>query len=420
MPGLPQWLVVARREFLERVRTVWFVIVTILGPIGMAAIIVVPAWLAVRGAQEEVKIQVVDRTGQHLDLAIATAINDLRSNLVIEPVAPDADLETLRKRIRDDDIDGFLVLPADTLHGGTVEYRGVNATSAIVVQGIARLVDYAVRVKKLEGKLAPAEIMAVLTPIEFDAKQDMGTAQAASGQASFFVGFATMMILYMAILLYAVNVLRSVILEKQSRVVEIMVSSVKPRALMLGKVVGVGSVGLFQLAMWAVMALLMLRYRGTVLGWFGIEGAGAYELPSVNAASLALVLAYFLLGYFFYASLYAAIGAMVNSEQEAQQAQAPVMVLLVIPIACVQLIGNDPRGGAAQVLTMLPFSSPVLMPMRYMLGGAGTGQVALSLAILVATTAATVLLAGRIYRTGILMYGKRPSLRELARWITHR
>jgi ABC-2 type transport system permease protein len=321
MPGMPQWLVVARREFLERVRTIWFVIVTVLGPIGMAAIIIVPAYLTVRGAEEEVRIQVVDKSGQHLDVAIATAINDLRSNLVIEPVAADSDLELLRKRIRDEDIDGFLILPADTMTGGTVEYRGVNATSAIVVQGIAQLVDYAVRIKKLEGKLAPAEIVAVLTPIRFDAKQDMGTAEATSGKASFFVGFATMMILYMAILLYAVNVLRSVVLEKQSRVMEIVVSCVKPRSLMLGKVVGVGSVGLFQLAMWAVMMMLLLHYREAVLGWFGIHGAGAFELPAVNPASLALVLGYFLLGYFFYASLYAAIGAMVNSEQEAQQAQ---------------------------------------------------------------------------------------------------
>jgi ABC-2 type transport system permease protein len=168
------------------------------------------------------------------------------------------------------------------------------------------------------------------------------------------------------------------------------------------------------------MMLLLLRYRETVLGWFGIHGAGAFSLPSVNAASLVLVLAYFLLGYFFYASLYAAIGAMVNSEQEAQQAQAPVVILLVIPVACVQLIGNDPRGTAAEVLTLLPFSSPVLMPMRYMLGGASTTDLVLSLAILAATTAGTVLLAGRIYRVGILMYGKRPSLRELGRWLTYR
>jgi ABC-2 type transport system permease protein len=135
---------------------------------------------------------------------------------------------------------------------------------------------------------------------------------------------------------------------------------------------------------------------------------------------MAIVLAYFVAGYFFYASLYAAIGAMVNSDQEAQQAQTPVVLLLIVPVLCVQLVASDPRGGAAEVLTLIPFSSPVLMPMRYLLGGATGLDVLLSLGVLVLSTAAALMLAARIYRIGILMYGKRPSLRELARWLRYR
>ena len=419
MPSLPQWLVVARREFLERVRTVWFAIVTVLGPAGMAALIIVPAWLSVRDARDKVDIQVVDRSGQGWDQALAQVDARGQGNFVFAPAGTD-DVDVLRRRIRDRDIDGFLILPADILQGGTIEYRGANATSQIAMARLYALVDGAVRARKLAGKLSVDEIKDVLRPVGFDAKQDMGTAEAASGKASFFVGYATMFILYMAILLYAVNVLRSVVLEKQSRVVEIMVSSVKPRALMLGKVLGVGAVGLFQLSLWAIIALLLLTYREQVLGLFGVEGAGSFELPAVDALSLTLVLTYFLLGYFFYAAIYAALGAMVNSDQEAQQAQMPVVILLIIPVACAQLVAGDPRGGTAEVLTLIPFASPVLMPMRWMLGGASEFDVALSLAILAATTAGTVLLAGRIYRVGILMYGKRPSLRELGRWLRYR
>ena len=143
------------------------------------------------------------------------------------------------------------------------------------------------------------------------------------------------------------------------------------------------------------------------------------SLPPIGAGDLAVVLLYFALGYFFYAALYAAIGAMVSSEQEAQQAQTPVVMLLIIPVVCVQLVTNDPRGGIAQVLTLIPFSSPVLMPMRYLLGGATPMDLVMSLGILALSLVGAVALAGRIYRVGILMYGKRPTLRELGRWLRY-
>jgi ABC-2 type transport system permease protein len=215
------------------------------------------------------------------------------------------------------------------------------------------------------------------------------------------------------------NVMRSVVQEKTSRVVELMVAAAKPRALMAGKIIGVGAVGLLQLAIWLGMAYLTIQYREHVLGVFGVEGSGGFAIPPLRPSEIAIALAYFLFGYFFYAALYAAVGAMVSSEQEAQQAQTPVILLLIIPMTCMQLVANDPRGSTAELMTMLPFSSPILMPMRYLLGGASVLQLVLSLAILIASTAIVVAIAARIYRVGILMYGKRPSLRELARWLRY-
>jgi ABC-2 type transport system permease protein len=248
-----------------------------------------------------------------------------------------------------------------------------------------------------------------------------GEAKGSSGFAAFIVGYVIVFILYMAILLYAMNVMRSVVQEKTSRIVELMVAAAKPRALMAGKILGVGAVGLLQLAIWLGMGYLTMTYRDSMLGVFGVAPSGSsFALPSLHPIEILVVLIYFVLGYFFYASLYAAVGAMVSSDQEAQQAQTPITMLLVLTIICVQLVANDPRATGPMVLTLIPFSSPILMPMRWLLGGASGAQVILSFAILAASTWLVALASARIFRVGILMYGKRPSLREVARWLRYR
>jgi ABC-2 type transport system permease protein len=417
---MSEWLVIARREFIERVRTGWFVVVTVLGPVAMVALMVVPAWLGERSASQRIVIQVVDRSGHELVPGLVSEAARVGANLDLQPVAADIDDELLVGRIRDQSINGFLTIPPGALAGEPAVYRGDNATNLRIRGTLIHALNEAAKAVRARAAGIPDETLASLgrPPIDVVARHDTGRGGTTSGEASFVAGFAVMFILYMSILLYAVNVMRSVIQEKTSRVVEIVVSAIKPRALMLGKVIGVGSVGLLQLGIWAVVALVMVALRVEILGLFGITGS-SFDLPPLDAMDVLVILAYFALGYFLYAALYAAIGAMVNSEQEAQQLQTPVILLLIVPIACVQMVSNDPRSGAAQLLTMVPFSSPVLMPMRYLLGGATWSEVGLSLLLLVASIAVAVAVAARIYRVGILMYGKRPSLRELARWIRY-
>ena len=411
-------IAIARREFLERVRTWWFVAVTLLGPVGMIAILVIPAWLAAKNAEEGFEIEVVDRTGRDLAAALSTEVETAGVRFELRAVDPEVAEATLLERIRDKEIDGFLLLPKDLFSGGDAIYKGDNATDMALNSVLEELVRFAVvRAKASTLGISELDVLDLMARVNVDAQQTTGTAETRSGRASFIVGYAVMFILYMAILLYAVNVLRSVVMEKSNRVIEIIVSSVKPTQLMLGKVVGVAAVGLLQLSIWALMAVLMFRFREQILGFFGVHGAGAIQVPSLGLLSFALALLYFLLGFLFYASLYAAIGAMVNSEQEAQQAQTPLVILLIIPAACVQLVAGDPRGTVSQVLTQIPFSSPILMPMRYLLDAASPAEVSLSLAILVASTALAVVAAAKIYRVGILMHGKRPSLAEIWRWL---
>jgi ABC-2 type transport system permease protein len=414
-----QWAVVARREFLERVRTKWFIVVTVLGPLAMIGLVVLPAWLGHRAAKEQVIIDVVDRSDHGLTAAIAATAPLLGSRLEVHD-AHDADPASLEADIRDERIQGYLILPDDVLTGGQVVYRGDNATNFEFLARLGVVVNQVVKAARgAQAGLDADQIAAMLRPVDIDAKHTTGTGEAKSATESFMVGYLIAFILYMSIMLYGVNVMRSVVMEKTSRVVEIVVSATRPGGLMLGKVFGVGAVGLLQLGIWATVALLLIQFHSQILGMLGVasSGGGLPALPDLALADLALVLVYFLLGYFLYAALFAGLGAMVNSEQEAQQVQTPVVMLLVVPIVCAQLVANDPRGTAAEVLTLIPFASPVLMPMRWLLGGASPLDLALSLATLVAAIAGAVWLAARIYRIGILSYGKRPSLRELARWI---
>lgn len=417
---MPEWLVVARREFVERVRTVWFAIVTLLGPVVLVAIMVVPAWLA-SSAEETAIIEVVDRSGRDLSAGLARNAARLGANLDVRRVAQNTDEAALAARIRDQQINGYLVLPPDVLRGGAVTYRGDNATNLRLRGNLIQALNAAAVEMRVADSGIPEETIAALyqPAIELDVRHDTGRGEVKSAEASFVAGYAAMFVLYVAILLYAVNVMRSVIQDKTTRVIELVISAISPRALMLGKVIGVGTVGLLQLAIWSVISLVLVSYRAEILALFGVAGAASTELPPLTVVDVLVILAFFALGYFFYAALYAGIGAMVNSDQEGQQLQTPVTLLLIVPVTCVQLVANDPRGGAAQALTLIPFSAPVLMPMRYLLGGASWLEIALALALLLVFMAGAVALAGRIFRVGILMYGKRPSLRELARWLRH-
>ncbi|MBP6631989.1 MAG: ABC transporter permease [Kofleriaceae bacterium] len=398
------WWVIARREFAERVRTKWFVIGTLLGPIGMIALIVIPALLS-RAGTETVSIQILDRTSR-LAPTMSAAFAAIGWKAEVVPAeTPEA---TLLARIGDETIDGFVTVPVDGLGAGEITYQGDNASSLLVIEIVRQVVTTTVQTARgLDAGVPAAQLGQVLAPVRVRAQHTTGEAGGRSGAAAFVVGYAVMFVLYMAILLYAMNVMRSVVQEKTSRVVELIVAATKPRALMAGKILGVGAVGLVQLTVWLGMAVITLRVRDQA------------SIPPLGVAEVVVILAYFVLGYFFYAALYAAVGAMVSTEQEAQQAQTPVVMLLILPMVSMNLVSNDPRGGMAELMTQLPFASPILMPMRFLLGGAGPIQVGISLLILVASTAAVSALAARIYRVGILMTGKRPSLRELWRWLRY-
>ena len=237
-----------------------------------------------------------------------------------------------------------------------------------------------------------------------------------SARVNMIVGFSVAMLLYIAIVLYGQIVLRSVAEEKQSRVAEVVLASVPARVLLSGKILGIGGVALLQLGIWTSALATLLANRGRIFALLGLSGASV-PLPSVQLNDVILLGAYFVLGYVLYASLFALVGSIASSEQEAQQAQTPVLMLLVSSIALLQTALQDPNGTIATALSMIPFSAPIMMPLRLGLADVPSRQVAMSVGVLFLTTVACLMTAGRVYRTALLMYGKRPTLAEITRWI---
>jgi ABC-2 type transport system permease protein len=265
--------------------------------------------------------------------------------------------------------------------------------------------------------IAPADAERLKrSSLDLRAERITPTGRGGSGQVSIIIAISVAMLLYITIFIYGQNVLRGVIEEKQTRVAEIVVSSVRPTTLLAGKVLGVGAVGLTQMIIWSAASIAMAKYRVALLQHFGAS-ATPIQLPSISWQQTLLLILFFLLGYTFYAALFAAIGATVSTEQEAQQAQMPVVMLLVISIMFLQPVLNNPDGALALNLGWLPFSSPIVMPLRMSAVNVSPWEIGLSLFSLAAGCYIAVYVAARVYRTGLLMYGKRPSYREIMRWV---
>lgn len=409
-------LVVLRREYLYRVRNRWFVIGTVALPALLIGAIAISAMSEVRRSNRDRALPIVDQSGVLYDLVARR----LESTFEPERVAMTAEaLEKVAERARERSISGYLVLDAETLNSGKATFHGDRAPRSLNKIRMQQAVVRSALEVRLRATDSDTNVEDLLSggDIDFESVSDEAPEEGARvvGMA---VGFAGAMVLYLVILIYGMMVMRSVLEEKTSRIVEVIISSVRPWELMLGKILGVGAVGLTQVAIWVLTATLGLTFGLPYLIAFRPELANVRELlqylPAVGA--LVLFLAFFVLGYLLFSSLYAAVAAMCSTEEEAQQTQFPVTMLVVIPILFMSSIMEDPNSTLSTALSLVPFFSPIVMLPRY-LGGAPLWQVGLSLVLMVITIVGVAWVAGRIYRVGILMQGKRPTLPELWRWV---
>ena len=407
------WAVI-RREYLQRVRSKWFVITTLAAPILLIAMIVVPAFFAARGDEADRNILIVDGTNvlyERLESDFEAGGYSVAEERWTADVVTD-----LRQRASDGDIGGFLLLDELTLETGEAALythdrpstiRRLTLRSAIVRAAL----EYRLEEQGIDGSamLAGGELRVEMLTEEGSDTDD----------PQFFVAYLGTMFLYMVILIYAVSVMRATLEEKTSRVVEVIISSMKPWHLMLGKIIGVGAVSLTQMAAWLSLGALGVGAGIPMLIAARPELAALENLAEIlpGLALLLLFVGFFVFGFFMYAGLYAAVGAMCSSDEEAQQAQVPVMMFLIVPIVFVMQAIEDPLSPLVTGLSLIPLFSPVLMWARVSGGGVPGWQVGLSFILMGATVFAVAWLAGRIYKVGILMAGKRPSVSELWRWV---
>jgi ABC-2 type transport system permease protein len=443
--GSKLWAII-RREYIERIRTRWFIISTLFAPLLFAGVAFLPLLLMHRDAKTVApRVVVLDATQRGLGNFVARSIAALQntaedaSTADVRIVAPDS-MTAARTQATDEVArrlaNGFIVLDTSTLRGDTVSYAGRRADSRSDRALIATAVRSGLVALRLQSAgLAEASVDSVVSApvpvVRAEAINDAGhdTSTPAKAIIATFVAF----FLYMSILFYGQSMLSGVIEEKMSRVSEIVISSVKPETLLAGKVIGVTAVGLTQQIVWVGGSIALISARAMLFGAPAIAkaqaagaagaagGFGSADMLAAVVATpwswVALVVLFFLLGLLFYGAAYAAIGATVGSEQDARQAAFPVIMLLVLTAVLISPTVQNPTGQLATIMSLLPFSSPIIMPVRMAITNVPLIQVIGSLAILLASCLGMVWLAGRIYRVGLLMYGKRPTFAELRRWI---
>ena len=422
------WAII-KREYLERVRTKWFIVATVFGPIFFGAMIIVPAVLAKRGkaTAEFTNTRIIDATTTGIGYRIADGMIRARPPgsagpdvVVVRPSELTQAESTATRNVVGKQISGYLVVDVRTLGGEEIRYAGRNATSLGDMERMRAVVKEALLRQRLEAAGIDSSRVRDLTfiPLRLNSERITDKGRGGSGTISIIFAGAIAFLLYMSIVLYGQNVLRGVLEEKTTRVAEVVVSSVSPETLLAGKVLGVGAVGLTQQILWVITTVIMFKLRGPLLERFGINTM-PFALPEISFGLAALLLLFFVLGFIFYSSLYAAVGASVNSEQEAQQAVQPMLILLVATAIFINPILINPTSTLATVMSLLPFSAPIIMPLRLALGSVPWYELVGSLVGVALACWGATWLAARIYRVGLLMYGKRPTLREMGRWLSY-
>ena len=422
------WAIV-KREYLERVRTKWFIFATIFGPIFFGAMIIVPAVMAKRSksTMEFTNTRILDATTTGIGARIAESMNRGHSPGAIPPqvyIVKPSELSqaesTATHQIMNKQLSGYLIADARTLGGEEARYAGRNATSIGDMERLRASVKEALLAQRLETAGIDTSKVRDLTfiPLRLNSERITDKGRGGSGAVSIIFAGAIAFLLYMSIVLYGQNVLRGVLEEKTTRVAEVVVSSVQPETLLAGKVLGVGAVGLTQQILWVITTVIMFKLRQPLLEKFGISTM-PFALPEISIGFGLLLLLFFVLGFTFYSSLYAAVGASVNTEQEAQQAVQPMLILLVATAIFINPILINPTSRLATVMSLLPFSAPIIMPLRLALGSVPWYELVISLVGVFLACLGATWLAARIYRVGLLMYGKRPTLREMGRWLSY-
>ena len=433
------WIII-QREFMTRVKKKSFILLTILMPFIFAALIVVPLMLATIQGDEQKTVMVVDKTGRYVGSLKSTA------NYAFVPTADNKD----EFYTEDSEVEAVVQITADLAKNPkAVTIYSPREVKAELLSYVETCLGEQVRREKLSAYNIP-ELETIIADIQTDfhvatvKRNAEGDETSSNTYIAMTAGFIFTFLIYMFVMSYGGMVMQSVMEEKTNRIVELMVSSVKPFQLMMGKIIGVALVGFVQLAIWGVMLSIILLVCGSVFGLStapavpAVAGAdaqmaavaqqaGGGEAAEIMSALMGLPYAelgimfvlYFVGGYLLYASFFAAVGASINAQEDSSQFIMPVVLIMVFGLYAAMYSVENTNGPLAFWASIFPLTSPIVMMVRIPFGVPWWEEV-LSLGLLFATSMAFVWISARIYRVGILMYGKKPSLREMLKWVRWR
>ena len=425
------WIIL-KREYIERVRTRSFLVLTVLLPAIMAVLLALPAKMATMGQK-----------GQHIVIVASTEQfgEAVRQQLLASPVVDDdeessaddtarqkaedqytieihtnpseAERASLRDKLSTRAIDGYLWLTDDAIAARKVTWYSREIMGFRERSWLSDAVSRVVAQQELASKGMTAEQASqIVDPVRVQpVRIERGREAKGSGTGRFLEIVVMVMLLYMAVLFYGISVMRSVLEEKTSRIIEVLLSSASSTELMAGKLLGVGAVGLTQILAWAVMA-----------GVVALPALAAQPYLSeleISPWVMAAFALFFLLGYLLYSTMYATIGAISTTEQEGQQLQFLIVIPLVLSVFMLTAAIRTPDSPAVVWMSLIPFFAPIVMYARIVVQTPPLWQILLSLALLVGTVAGLVVLCARIYRIGVLIYGKRPTLPEIVKWLKY-
>ncbi len=413
--------IIAKREYLERVRTRSFILSTFATPLLMGLFLILPALIStstahgiVRDSERPVRIVIACDNRALAELARGELIRQQGARYepsVVSPASP-AEHAHLDKRLDAGDIDGYVWLDGPARASRQVVFATGRTGDLILQRRLGEALSYALSAERMVKQGSSAgDVAATLQPVDLiavRAGESFSVYNAVRGAA---VVLILMFVMLFSLLSYGVMVMRSVMEEKSSRITEVLLCATSAQELMTGKILGTGSVGLTQIAVWLSMAAfgasrsLYLRTAISVLG--------------VGSSLIVYFVVFYILGYLLYSAIFAGVGAIFNSIDEAQQWNFVIILPLIASSAMILPVATSSDSPISVLVSLFPFCSPILMFERLAVHDPPPWQVALSLLLLVATIGAAMFISGRIYRTGILMYGKRPTIRELSRWLRH-
>jgi ABC-2 type transport system permease protein len=423
------------REYLTRVKKKSFIIMTLIGPLLMAGLMLVPIWLATKDMDTH-RIEVIDETGVFINQFENTSELQFKNEFI--------SIEKAKANLYEDAYTAILHIKGVEKNAEIELYYKKQPGMSTVIK-IEREIESVIRSTEIQNKfkITKEQLSAIdpdinVNPISINVD---GDEESKNVQISTAIGFFGAILIYFFIFMYGVQIMRGVIEEKTSRIVEIIISSVKPFQLMMGKILGIALVGLTQFLLWSLLTGIIYA---VIMGFFGmdpsamaqstdmLEGAAVpaldNPLQAVQEAFATLPLLqifisfifYFIGGYLLYGALLAAVGSAVDSEADTQQFMLPITMPLIFSFVVAQTVMENPDGTMAFWLSIIPFTSPVIMMVRIPFGGVEIWELLLSMVLLILGFLGTTWVAAKIYRTGVLMYGKKITYKELWKWLFYK